>query len=163
MSEAIDRETMISRGCLYAETVRQAYSRYEAVILKTDNKLFMKHFLEKVYEQNDGKLYADFYYPVLSPEQQKAFTVGISAEEERVLKRFDIKEKNVYYKIDLQELGFLFEITARNWLFSSFYAENKKVIVWGNYDLEFPIFCKDRDTLDFYVDLAKQCGVECYL
>lgn len=162
MSEAIAREILISGGCLYAETIREAYGKYESLILKTDNKLHMKHFLENVYEQNGGQLYADFYYPVLSPEQQKGFVAGLSEEEKQMLERFDIRAKDVYYKIDLEEMEFLFEITARNWLFSSFYTENKKILIWGNYNLEFPVFCEDSDTLEFYRNLAEQCKVESY-
>lgn len=162
MSEAIDREVLISRGCLYAETIREAYEKYESAIFKTDNKLHMKHFCEKVYERNSRQLYADFYYPVLSTEQQKEFVEGLSEEERQVFGRFDIRAKDIYYKIDLEEMEFLFEITARNWLFSSFYTENKKVLVWGNYNLEFPVFCEDKETLEFYINLAEQCGLECY-
>ena len=146
-------------GCLYAETVDQAFRNYKSAIVTTDDKACMKTFLEKVFEENMGKLYADFYYPVLSKEQQEAFCAGLSAEEMAMLGRFD-GERQIYYQVDESELGFLFDITAREWLFSTFYTAEKKIMIWGNYHLEFPVFCETQEVLDFYLDLAKKRGME---
>ena len=44
---------------------------------------------------------------------------------------------------------------AAEWLFSSFYAGNQKVLIWGNYGLNFPIFCEEEETLEFYLGLAQ--------
>ena len=163
MAEAISAETFILRGCLYAETVKEAYDRYESAMLKTGDPLFMRRFFDKVWEENAGKMYADFYYPVLPSDRQERFILGLNEEERQILGQFDTEKKTVYYKIDYKEYDFLFEITARNWLFSSFYAADKKLIIWGNYDLEFPVFCEDRETLEYYVSMAKKCGLESYL
>jgi len=52
--------------------------------------------------------------------------------------------------------------TARNWLFSTFYFADKKAMLWGNYDLKFPIFCEDEANLQEYMELAKVYGLECH-
>ena len=59
-----------------------------------------------------------------------------------------------------ENLFFLAEITARNWLFSTFYFTKQKAGVWGNYGLEYPLFCEEGETLECYKNIAQECGLE---
>lgn len=70
--------------------------------------------------------------------------------------------RQVYYRADREIMEFLLEITVTGWLFSTFYFAHKKAIIWGNYNMEFPVFCENRETLACYTGLAKECGLECH-
>lgn len=163
MPESVKKETLISCGCICVETLDEAFKKYKSVILKTDDKLKMWKFMERVYEENQGQMYADFYYPVLELEQQENFMSGLNEQEKEILAGFETEQKQVYYKVEKKDLQFLFDITARNWLFSTFYCGNRKAMIWGNYDLEFPIFCEDEEVLEEYLKLANDCGLEKYI
>lgn len=167
MADALGKETLIEKGCLYAETAKEAYDRYCSFTVSAADEEMMRHFMKQIYEENRGQMYADFYYEALTEEEQRRFVSGLCEEEKHLLKRFCVngeeKHTQIYYQVNREELEFLFEITAREWLFSSFYGANKKVLVWGNYDLTFPVFCENEETLEKYKNLAKECGLESYI
>lgn len=164
MIHSISREEMLERGCLLAEDLKDAFSRYEAVVVSAGGPEKMWQFLKRIYEQSPECAYADFYYPVLEGEQKKRFAEGLSVEERRLLAEFETGKSQVYFQAGREEvLKFLYGITARNWLFSTFYFTDRKVMIWGNYDLSFPVFCESREDLDYYIELGKQCGLECQI
>ncbi len=160
MANIIDEAEMKVKGCLLEKTVDQAFRNYKSVIVSAKDKECMRQFMKDVYTENGQEMYADFYYHVLASEDQLRFYQGLNEEEKEMLACFGKDIQKVYYKIDEKELDFLFEISAREWLFSTFYTIYKKVMIWGNYHLEFPIFCESEKDLEFYIDLAKKCGME---
>lgn len=161
MIQSMSLEMLQQEGCFFTENVKEAFDKYEAVIISAEDKVNLRNFLQKVCENNQGKMYADFYYSTLNREQKEGFVAGLSEAEKNMLSRFETENGQVYYPVGSEEVDFLFEITARNWLFSTFYGANKKVMIWGNYDLEFPLFCEDKETLEFYKCLARECELEC--
>ena len=74
--------------------------------------------------------------------------------------QFETETRQVYYPLVAENLVFLAEITARNWLFSTFYFTKQKAVVWGNYGLEYPLFCEEGETLEGYKNIAQECGLE---
>lgn len=160
MRRSMSKEEFLRTGAIFAEQIRDAFDTYESAVLVTDNKSCMIDFLECVLRENEEHAYADYYYPALDAEQQSAFLSGLSEEERMEAAQFEMKPGQVFYPVDAKGIAFLLEITARNWLFSTFYFTNKKLTIWGNYDLEFPIFCEDTFTLEHYILLAKKCGLE---
>ena len=160
MAKSFSEDEMIRQGCILPKTVDQAFRNYKSVIVSADEKGKMHTFLKCVYEANENRMFADFYYPVLNPVDQQKFYDGLNEEEKMMLLCFENENQQIYFKIEEKELDFLFEISAREWLFSSFYMVNRKAVIWGNYGLEFPVFCENEKDLEFYIDLAKKCGLE---
>lgn len=162
MIYSISKEKMIEQGCLLAEDLKDAFSRYEAVMIRAHRTEQMWEFLKRIYKQSPECAYADFFYPVLEKAQQKRFVEGLLEEERRILAEFESVRGEIYFPVRREDvLEFLYRITAENWLFSTFYFTNKKAIVWGNYDLSFPLFCESKEDLDYYIKLGKQYGLEC--
>lgn len=157
---SMSKEELLEAGAIYVKKADQAFEMYESAVVIAANKLYMQLFLERLLDENEGSSYADFYYPVLKPEEQDKFLGGLSEAEREVFDTFETDKGQIYYPADKAGTGFLLEVTARNWLFSTFYFTNKKITVWGNYNLEFPVFCEDRETLAYYMSLAEECGLE---
>lgn len=156
----ISKEEFERTGAIYTETLKEAAETYESVVFTAADEQHMKRFLKRVLVENNNFAYADFYYPVLEAEQKKAFAAGLSDKEKELLASFEMKAGHIFYGLDEESQDFLFGITARNWLFSTFYYTNKKLTVWGNYNLQFPVFCEDPKTLEYYAALARECGLE---
>lgn len=38
--------------------------------------------------------------------------------------------------------------------------EGMKAVVWGNYDLKYPVFCREVEVLEFYKKIAEACRLE---
>lgn len=159
MFQSISENELISAGAIFAENVEDALRQYHSVILKGD-KLCMSRFLKRCLEENPGQAFADFYYAVLTPEQQRAFAAGLSEEEKDVFSQFEVARGQVYYPLREENLDFLSEITARGWLFSTFFFAEYKATVWGNYNMEYPLFCEEAEILEFYKNIAVECGLE---
>lgn len=150
----ITRAALQKAGYLYADTVQEAFGKYEGGILSAQTREDMREFLREVERQNQGAMYGDFYYPVLGKEQKEAFLAGLSPDQRRTLETLDVEAGEIYFPVSGEVLDLLFEITASEWLFSSFYGGRRKVLIWGNYGLQFPIFCEDEETMGFYRELA---------
>ena len=61
----ITRAALQKAGYLYADTVQEAFGKYEGGILSAQTREDMREFLREVERQNQGAMYGDFYYPVL--------------------------------------------------------------------------------------------------
>lgn len=159
MIQSMSKEMFISQGVLFADTVEDAFDRYYATIL-TGDKINMQGFIELCMRENKGHSFADFYYPVLEQREQDAFIAGLADNEKAVLEKLEKDKKQVYFPLTEENVSFFAEITARNWLFSTFYFAKEKAILWGNYNMEYPLFCQDEKTLEYYITKARQCGLE---
>ena len=156
----LSKEEFLKTGPVYSGTLKEALAKYESAVFSASDQIYMKKFLRHVLCENSDSAYADFYYPVLEPDQKKAFVSGLSDKEKELLTSFETNTSRVFYRLDEESMDFLYGITARNWLFSTFYYTNKKLTVWGNYNLQFPVFCEDQCTLEYYTALARECGLE---
>lgn len=156
----VKKEEMVRQGCLYARTAQEAFEQYHSAVLETGDKEAMLAFLHRVLEWNGGELYADFYYPALTQAQKASFLEGLDEEQKKVLEEFETEPEGIYYPVEERHLDFLFDITASEWLFSSFYGGKKKILIWGNYGLSFPVFCEEDETLRAYLELAEEYGLE---
>ena len=162
MVRSMSKEEFMRLYCLCAETVKEAFEKYEAAIIRADGKEKMSAFFERVLSENKDAAYADFYYPVLPEEEKQIFCFGLDSRQLAVLGKMETDKGHIYYRLDGEIMKFLLEVTVREWLFSTFYFAHKKVTIWGNYKMEFPIFCEDKAILDHYTELAKECGLECH-
>lgn len=161
MIKPITKESLLEQGVLFVASVREGLEQYDSAILKANNSKEWFDFFREVYNVNGNTAYGDFYYATLSEEQRVHFHSELEEKEQDCLESFIFDKDGLYYALTEVELEFLLGITIREWLFSTFYFTYKKITIWGNYKMEFPIFCEDKKVLDFYIEIAKKCGLEC--
>lgn len=159
MFQSMSAQELAAKGAVLIEDIQDGFSRYRSVILKGE-KIAMQHFLKRCLAVNEEGSFADFYYSVLVPKVQREFAAGLSDAEKNVFLKFETDSGQVYYPLREDNLEFLADITARNWLFSTFYFTKLRAVVWGNYNLEYPLFCEDDETLEIYKNIAGDCGLE---
>lgn len=159
MIKSMSEREFLDRGVIFADTIDEAFTRYESVILSgTESQ--MEEFLGRALEINDEDAYADFYYPALDREAKEAFCSGLNEEEQQRLLHLETDKHQIYYPLNEENLKFFAEITAREWLFSTFYFNREKAFLWGNYGMKYPLFSDNKETLFRYAKIAVECGLE---
>lgn len=158
MIHAWNEEAVRVAGALLLENVEEGFSNYKAMKISGSSES-LKHFLERCLQENMGNAFADFYYSRLQPEEQRTFCNGLSEDEKKVLKTLNTDAGDIYFPLTEENLDFFNGITARNWLFSTFYFTERQVTVWGNYDGVYPVFGTDESVIKFYRKIAEECGL----
>lgn len=158
MYQGITKAEMERQGYILITTVKEGFEHYPYIILEGESNP-MKYFLHTVLSENKDAAYGDFYYFRLMDQEQECFRESITEIERKTLLHFMSSEDQIYYPLNAENLDFLADITARNILFSSFYFGQKKAIIWGNYDLKYPLFCNNTETLEWYKKTAGECGL----
>ncbi len=148
----------MNKQAILIHKVEEGFTDYEYLILKGD-KAGYKEFMSKALSMNGkSRSYADFYYNNLSEEQKDLFLKALPKEKSEYFKHKTWTE-GIYYPLDEELLDFLLGITMDELLFSSFYFTKYPCTVWGNYDLKFPVFFRDKETRNRYRELAFSCGI----
>lgn len=158
MYHALSRGFISKQGCLEIESFEMAKERYAAVVL-SGTKETMNQFLLEALVFNDAAAYVDFYFPILKAEEQHRFLNALNADQRSFVASFEADGQNVYYQLDKNNLPFLAEVTAAELLFSTFYFAKEKAVVWGNYELKYPLFCESSEVLVRYIKIAEQTNL----
>lgn len=160
--QTFTKEELVRAGYLPADSLKMAERLYAVGILRAAEIAVMQRFLARLLAHNAGEGVGDFYFSRLEVSEQERFLAALTpAEREYVAGLADTAD--IYLALDEELLTFLGEITGRSLLFSSFYFRQPKGIVWGNYDLNYLLFCEDQNGLQEYFQIAKECGLECEL
>jgi len=159
MYQALSKKFILAAGCMDIENFDAAAARYPFKVLSGTAEA-MEQFLSMAVKENGSDAYADFYYPVLKAEEQKRFMNALDERQRKLAERFAAHGQNVYYRLDEENLPFLARVTTRELLFSSFYFARYKAVVWGNYNMKYPLFCESEKVLEHYIILAGLNGLE---
>jgi nitroreductase len=151
-------EEIIKNQSLLIANINDGFSDFKYLIL-SGKELEYKEFLHEIFTLNDGKAYADFYYSTLSQYEKESF-INALTEEEKVYFKKACKTDGIYFQLDHDLLDFLLSITIREVLFSTFYFCRIPAVVWGNYNMKFPMFFKDEVEKEIYFKLAVKCGLK---
>ncbi|TPG67927.1 hypothetical protein EEL31_04680 [Brevibacillus laterosporus] len=65
-------------------------------------------------------------------------------------------DKCILKVTDIKTLSFLMKLNTREHLFSKMYFTKTKSVIIGNFDLSFPLYCKEACTLKEYEKLARK-------
>ena len=138
MVHSISKEELLEAGCLHAGKLDEAFALYRSAFISANNESDMLVFIRRLYSVNEGAVFADFYYPVLDAQSQERFRACLNGPQLKMAEAFQASDGQVYYPLE------------------------EEAMLWGNYDLKFPIFCEDEANLQEYMELAKVYGLECH-
>ena len=68
MVHSISKEELLKAGCLHAGKLDEAFALYRSAIISANNESDMLVFIRRLYSENKGAVFADFYYPVLDAQ-----------------------------------------------------------------------------------------------
>lgn len=133
----------------------------ESLSTEEKEKCFIE-FFRVCYENNINECYIDFYLKNL---QKENIDYLLDSLEDKYKEKFEKCVKNldrdtIYFKIkDVDYMDLITVLNTRSLFFCTVYLINSPVTIWGNYNLRFPIFFKDKNHIEKYILLAKKCGL----
>lgn len=152
------------------ENINHGFNKYHNSILSSKVSINPEenfiNFIYKAYELNgEGNSYFDFYLCKLDVEAKTSLLNLLNEEDKLVLQRClkEIDEnglfKNIYFRLNKDILSFITRLCTRESLFSTFYFAKLPCTIWGNYNMRFPIFFSDYETIEKYYGIAEESGI----
>lgn len=118
-------------------------------------------FIEKIFEENTDNTYIDFYINKISDEDKDNLINLLSPSDKNILKKLmNIPHDGVYYKLtDKNLIPFFVRLNTREVFFVTFYFSNRPITIWGNYNMNFPCFVDNHESLEYYSQLASELNL----
>jgi predicted DNA-binding protein (MmcQ/YjbR family) len=134
------KEKIISLGGIYIEKIQDGFDKYNCNMLKgSKEELFEK--LEELYHKNGCESsFVDFYYGKLSWEERDNLKKQLSDRAFSILNTYEYLKEPVYLPLDYDILFLTAELNAKELLFCTYYFCMYPCTVWGNYQLNYPMF-----------------------
>lgn len=168
--EVLQKE-IIARGGFMITQVTDGFDLYPYHII-TGDRLKIHELLKKLKDFNgEENSYVDFYFELLSNDEQERIKERLSKEGKELLNQFHREgkervgqfsiegkgltqalqenQKPVYFQLTDDMLKLTAELSTTEILFSSYYFCKYPVVVWTNYEGKHPIFYKDKPTQRF--------------
>lgn len=117
-------------------------------------------FIQDAYKINDNKgVIIDFYINNLDDIAINNILEALDEEEGGLFLNIihEMTGSTNYFKVDNEEiLSLIVKLNAREIFFSTFYFLDKEFTVWGNYNMEFPVFYNDDQIIEKYKKIASE-------
>ncbi|GAB6170281.1 hypothetical protein JCM1393_27410 [Clostridium carnis] len=123
-------------------------------------------FLERAYVLNNKKsisLAIDFYIKNLN-EDEFGNLLSLSKNEDKPILQeiYNNKELNSIYFIvkDIKIIPFLTRLSTRELFFITYYFLDIPLTIWGNYNLNFPVFYLEEKHIENYRKISKEMNIQ---
>lgn len=162
MIKDISTDEFNSKVNVKFNNILQGYNKYECIELypkdNVKNGEFLYIELLKLYYNKDKSLIIDFYKNNLNIDSINFIKNNITLEEsillDHILNTGD--EDTIYFEIyDEKYLSLLTKLNTKELFFITFYFYKSNITIWGNYNMRFPLFYKNKDEAKYYLNIAK--------
>lgn len=167
----ISEEEFNSKVKIKFKNILDGFDKYNYKNLKGNNDYTFKDneqafidFIENVYKYNitespNNSCYIDFYLKDLSEVDYNNLLKELEFEERVCLNQIkNINKINTeYFEImDISIVKLLTKMCTRELFFITFYFTQIPLTIWGNYNLNFPMFYEKQEILDIYIDIIQK-------
>ncbi|MDZ5252418.1 hypothetical protein [Clostridium sp. LIBA-8841] len=121
------------------------------------------NFFNELFELEEGEVIVDFYIKNLDKESKNRLLENLEGDDKEILKNHIESDdiNSVFFECQSKELmSFITKLNTRELFFCTVYLRKVPMTIWGNYNLSFPMFFKEKDVLEIYKDLAKKNNLE---
>lgn len=154
MIKPIEKQAFLKDNVLYFDNIMQGFETGYFFKLEGDIKNY-KNFLTEAIAMNGAEhSYCDFYYNTLEKQEREVFEKGLTENEKVLFEEIEKSAKDIYYRLTKEMLEFTLSITGREWMFSTFYFSKIPCTLWGNYNMNCPLFFQEEKGKQYYKDLA---------
>lgn len=143
--------------------ILEGFDNYKYIELSPINKnlkfedSFIKTF-EEFYDINEGHLIIDFYKNKLNDDSISFIKENLCKEDNLLFDKIIemINNNDNYYKVnDVKYIKLFIKLCTRELFFITFYFYKYPVAIWGNYNLQFPLFYNENSNINQYVKIAQ--------
>lgn len=157
--KGISDHEFLQKNLLHISNVEEGFQKYEYAILSGTEENYREFIECSVSMNGEENSFFDCYYGRLEEESKEKFRRGLTAAEREEFAELG-RSQTIYYPLTQEAIPTIAKVTARELLFSTFYFGRYLCTLWGNYDLRYPIFFKDKETRKIYENAARACGLE---
>lgn len=150
--------------CLTEQEASELLTSFEEHNLEYEKNFI--DFFQLVYRANNTTqtIYVDVRFPFEdgSPYKKAVIKTILKRlnDSETLIFRELLSYKSTLYKInDFNTLAFVVMLSTRELCFSNFYFSNLEAVFLGNYDLSFPLYCKDNENFEKFKKFAHKAGL----
>jgi hypothetical protein len=153
----ISEENFKEKVDIKFENINDGFDRFDSVMLEgllnANTEEDIIKFLERAFELNgENNSYVDFYLSRLDEDARENLLNILNGEDKQTLKRImeEIKDETIYFRLSREVIPLITRLSTRELFFSTFYFTKYPCTIWGNYDMKFPVFFKNKNDIVIY-------------
>ena len=125
---------------MYVDSVMEGFGEYPSVVLDGDNIDLVTVITSLTEQTGYEQCYADCYYYRIPQEAREKLKMHYSADEIAVIETSGLTKEKYFVQLDSALLSVLLRISMDEMLFSTFYYPTLGIMIWSNYEKQFPVF-----------------------
>lgn len=142
--------------------ILDGYNKYKVLELYPKNNLekgenLYLDFFNEIFNE-DKTLIIDFYKKNLKKDSIELIKNNLDLDECILLDKIlnTGNEESIYFEIKSEKyLTLLTKLNTKELFFITFYFYKSNITIWGNYNMKFPLFCKDSEIMKKYLNIAQ--------
>lgn len=143
MEIKLSLENLKKKDVIYIDNIQEGFNKYPNLMLEGTEE-YVNNAIRKLATENGYEnSYADFYYGRLDEEEKNIVKAALNEKEIMIIESLELSSEDIFVRLNSELLEILLKLTANEILFSSFYFTKYPCLVWGNYDMKYPVFFKD--------------------
>ena len=147
MKNIFTLEEIKKEDVIYFKNIQEGFDNYENTIIEGSEE-FVNNIIRMLYLENTlENSFADFYYGRLSEGEKEKIRAALTEEEIKIIQNLNLGYDEIFLRLNEEILEILLKLTAKEILFSTFYFTKSQCAVWGNYNMKYPIFFKNKEEL----------------
>jgi hypothetical protein len=139
------------------ENINEGFNKFESIDLHslitdlTEEKII--EFIDNAFLLNgEDNSFVDFYLNRLDKIAKDNLLSYLNEEDKEMLLGIEneIKDETVYFRLSREVIPFITRLSTREVLFSTFYFTKYPCTIWGNYNMNFPVFYNNKEDIERY-------------
>lgn len=134
--------------------ILDGFDNFKNFTLELNNEDAFISYIENIFLDNNSECYFDFYINKLSNNEiENIINLYKENDKKTLLELIDLAKahRKVYFKLTCKDLiPLLTRLSTREIFFVTFYFTKRPITIWGNYNMKFPCFTLDNETLNYY-------------
>jgi hypothetical protein len=153
ISEELFKDKVIIRF----ENINDGFDRFESIMLESlithNTEEGIVTFLDMAIQLNgEDNSYVDFYLSRLDKEARDNLLALLNDEDKEVFKRIirEVQDDTIYFRLSREVIPFITRLSTRELFFCTFYFTKYPCTIWGNYNMNFPVFFNNKEDIEKY-------------
>ena len=139
LNEPDMKETIKKLGGLLIQNINDGFDNYLSEIVEGSEEELYQFLNQLRIDQGPDYSFVDFYYGKLEKEEKDRIKERLPEYLQDIIKDYETEER-IFYRLTDELFELTTYLTAKEYLFSTFYFCKTPCTVWGNYQRRYVIF-----------------------
>ena len=142
-----------SQSAIILPAIQDGFDNYPHILLQKTPEEYLALLHQLVELNGVSHSFADCYFGKLPDEKKSGLLSFLPNDWQNILLQCQFTDDSVFLSFDdIADpiIDILAYLSAKEFLFSTFYFTKYPCTVWTNYNLTYPIFFRDKEMLFYY-------------